>query len=1036
MRSAVFSGVVCALCLSSVQGVTVPAGFVTFEVAPSGDWQEILDIAFAPDGRIFVAEKRGMVWIVRDGVKQADPFLDLRTEVLSNGDRGLLSLALDPNFSSAPHVYLFYTVDPNGDGNDDDLETFSRLTRYSTSVSNPDTAIPSTRHILIGHSWSDGIPAVYNTHSTGTLRFGTDGTLLVSHGDGAHADTPDAGGRDPGGFGPGKFSSAEDIGAFRSQWLGSLAGKILRIDPATGEGISSNPFFDGDPLSNVSRVFAYGLRNPFRYTIRPGTGSSNPSDAMPGTLYVGDVGWTTWEEVSVVHGGENLGWPCREGFAVTAQYPSQTPAHSGCGTLGTPGNPRLPTNPLIDWHHTNASLSHPPPLVGKCTAGVTFYTGNTYPSQYQGALFFADYGAGWIRAARVTPSNTLIDILDFATGAAGVVDLETDPASGDLLYVSIVDNEIRRIRFDPTNLPPSAQASGSPTSGSAPLAVQFSSAGSSDPNGDALAYLWDFGDGSSSTGPAPLHTYTIGGVHTAILTVDDGRGGQGSAEVQVDVIGGVPGNQVPSVTIASPTEAALYLPGARLDLDGNASDDDPPQSLDFRWEIILHHNTHIHPGWLFLEGRQASFFPEDHDDGTGVFFEVVLRATDPDGATGSSRVYVYPPREPIIIDNGMPGTKPTGTWGSSGSDGFYGTSSLFSRTLGGTYDYSFATRTPGLHRVYGWWTYSSTRVTAVPHEITRVGGVSTVSVNQRDPETAGLWNSLGVFDLGATSRVRIVSTSTSLTTCADAVAIIPSKADRTIIDNVDSRTSRVGSWTTSTGSGAYGTNSVYSKVLGDSFTWNPVPTAPGVHEVHAWWTQIASRTTAAPYTVSYESGSQIVKVNQRTNGGQWNLLGTYRFDRTAQVVVNAVGGTATTAADAVELVFLPLDRIIDDGEQGTSSTGTWSVSTTAGAYGPRSVFVNQSGPTYTWEIPVRVPGSYELLAWWTASVNRTTAAPYDVTHALGTTTVLRSQKENGWRWNSLGTYTFGAKAVVRLRANANGVSFSADAVRLRRASSA
>jgi len=1033
MRSVLFSGFLFAICSPFVGAVTVPPGFVTFEVAPSGTWQGIVDIAFAPDGRIFVAEKRGMVWIVRSGARLPEPFLDIRTEVLSNGDRGLLSLALDPGFSSSPHVYLQYAVDPNQDDVDDDGPTFSRLTRYTASASNPDAADPSTRLILIGHSWSDGIPAIYTTHTTGTLRFGTDGTLLVSNGEAAHADTPDPGGRDPSAFGPGKFSISEDIGAFRSQWLGSLAGKILRIDPATGEGLSSNPFYNGNLLSSASRIYAYGLRNPFRFTLRPGTGSSNASDGTPGTIVVGDVGWVTWEEVSAVHGGENLGWPCREGFAVTDQYPSTAPSHHGCWTLGTPENPVMPSPPLLDWHHTTANLSHPPPLAGKCTSGVAFYAGTQYPSSYHGALFFADYESGWIRAARLTSSDTLIDVLDFATGAPGIVDLETDPVSGDLVYVNITAGEVRRIRFDPSNLPPVAQASGAPTTGTAPLMVQFSSTGSNDPNGDTITHRWDFGDGSSSSEPDPLHTYTIGGFHTSSLTVDDGRGGQGSASVSVTVLGGVPGNATPSATIVSPMEAAHYLSGARLDLEGAATDDDPAGALQFRWEVILHHNTHVHPGWLFLEGPHASFYPEDHDDGTGNFLEIVLRVTDPDLATGSARVYVYPPREPIIIDNGMSGTKGTGTWGTSGAAGFYGTSSLFSRTLGGTYDYSFSTRTPGLHRIHAWWTYSSNRVSLVPIEITRVGGVSTISVDQSDREAAGLWNSLGVFDLGATSRVRIKSTSSTLTTCADAVAIMPFKADRTIIDNVDSRTSRVGSWTSSTGSGAYGSNSVYSKILGNSFTWNPVPPAPGVCEVHAWWTQLSSRTNAAPYTVSYENGSQVVKVNQKTNGGRWNLLGAYRFDRTAQVVLNAVGGTSTTSADAVELVFLPLDRIIDDGEHGTSSTGSWSNSTTAGSYGAGSVFAKSFGATYTWEIPVRLPGAYEVLAWWTASTNRTTAAPYDIAHDAGTTSVTRNQKESGWRWNSLGTYTFTAKAVIRLSANSDAVSFSADAVRLRKA---
>jgi glucose/arabinose dehydrogenase len=165
---------------------------------------------------------------------------------------------------------------------DDDGPAFGRLTRYTASSSNLNVADPSSRKVLIGETWTTGVPSLYNTHTIGCLRFGNDGSLLISTGDGAHAEVADAGGKDPTGFGPGRTDPIEDIGAFRSQWIGSLAGKILRVDPETADGLPTNPFYTGNPKDIASRVWAYGLRNPYRFTVRPGTGSLDPLQPAPG----------------------------------------------------------------------------------------------------------------------------------------------------------------------------------------------------------------------------------------------------------------------------------------------------------------------------------------------------------------------------------------------------------------------------------------------------------------------------------------------------------------------------------------------------------------------------------------------------------------------------------------------------------------------------------------------------------------------------------------------------------------------------------
>ena len=286
------------LCLgrTPVRAAEFPPGFVAQDVGPSGEWKTIVGLAVAPDGRLFVLEKRGRVYIVQDDWRLASPFIDLGLEVLDNGDRGLLGIALDPNFTTTPWVYLLYSVDPDGDGVDTDVPTFGRLTRYRASAGDPNVADLGSRQVLIGATWPTGIPCLHNTHGTGSLRFAEDGTLLVSTGDGAFVSPADAGGRHPTAFGPGKFPTSEDIGAFRSQWLGSLAGKILRIDPQTGAGLPSNPYYTGNAFDNASRVWAYGLRNPYRFQVRPGTGSLDPAAGRPGVLCIAEVGWVTWRK--------------------------------------------------------------------------------------------------------------------------------------------------------------------------------------------------------------------------------------------------------------------------------------------------------------------------------------------------------------------------------------------------------------------------------------------------------------------------------------------------------------------------------------------------------------------------------------------------------------------------------------------------------------------------------------------------------------------------------------------------------------------
>jgi PKD repeat protein len=159
-------------------------------------------------------------------------------------------------------------------------------------------------------------------------------------------------------------------------------------------------------------------------------------------------------------------------------------------------------------------------------AGNAFYTGTSYPAIYRNRCFFADYTTNWIGVLLTDADDQLTAVQLFGQAMDGPVDIVSDPITRDLYYVAINAGEVRRIRYTsaPVNQPPTAVAGATPDVGVAPLPVQFSSAGTLDPDNDPLQLGWEFGDGGAATGPSPQHTYTVAGTYAAVLTVDDGQG--------------------------------------------------------------------------------------------------------------------------------------------------------------------------------------------------------------------------------------------------------------------------------------------------------------------------------------------------------------------------------------------------------------------------------------------------------------------------------------------------------------------------------
>jgi glucose/arabinose dehydrogenase len=517
---------------------TVPAGFAVTSLTPGVTFNLPTCLAFLPDGRALVGEKRGRVYLVDNGARtllwSAEP------EVLDIADSGLEDVAVDPDFPHNGRIYLLYDVDPDSAGTQDAHEYgFGRLVRYQMGADGR-SLDPASRTVLMGSDWAHGNVITAGVHTVASIRFGADGSMLVSIGDGAIDTRVDAGHcpacrpdtATAALFGPGRTASDEDIGAFRAQDDSSLCGKILRLDPNTGLGLPDNPFFDGSPDSRQSRVYAKGLRNPYRFAVRPGTGGAG----HPGTLYVGDVGWFSYEEIDVLDGpGRDFGWPCREGLYPIDEYGAATPKAFACRTLDASAF----RAPVMTWPHDDGSQSVPPGIIGNCSIGGFFYTGAGYPGTYTGRYFFADYGGNWIASATFDAQDQLVAEEPFGTDFDGPTELAADPLNGDLCYVSILTGEVRRIHYvGLENHAPVAVATVSPPdSGRAPFTAHFSALASHDPDGQPLTYLWSFGDRTTSSEPEPAHTFQGGGLYSVILTATDPLGAVGYDTVVVTVSG-------------------------------------------------------------------------------------------------------------------------------------------------------------------------------------------------------------------------------------------------------------------------------------------------------------------------------------------------------------------------------------------------------------------------------------------------------------------------------------------------------------------
>jgi hypothetical protein len=388
------------------------------------------------------------------------------------------------------------------------------------------------------------------------------------------------------------------------------------------------------------------------------------------------------------------------------------------------------------------------------------------------------------------------------------------------------------------------------------------------------------------------------------------------------------------------------------------------------------------------------------------------------------------------MDNGTAGTSATGSWLVSTASGAYGAQSLYSKSTSALYTYRASAS--NAQQVYLWWTAMSSRSTKVPVRIYNGNTlIATVYVDQT--KNGGKWNLLGTYNFTGTARVEIVSTSSTLSTCADAVRFVdatqpatppppaPDDEDELIIDNADPETTKVGTWLTSSASGGFEGSSLYSQTTSSTFAFNA--DVSGQQDVYLWWAQYSSRSTNVP--VKIYNGSTLIDtvyVDQTKNGGKWNLLGSYNFTGTARVVVVSTSTTLSTCADAVRFVLNEEpETIIDNADPETAKVGTWLTSSASGGFEGSSLYSKTTSSTFTFNADVS--GQQDVYLWWAQYSSRSTNVPVKIYN--GSTllaTVYVDQTQNGGRWNLLGRYSFSGSARVVILSTSSTLSTCADAV--------
>jgi len=534
-------------------------------------------MAFAPDGRIFVAQQAGALRVIKNNALLPTPFISLT--VSSSGERGLLGIAFDPDFPTNNYIYLYYTVPGS--------PAHNRISRFTADG---DVVMAGSESIILE---LDPLSGATN-HNGGAMHFGKDGKLYVAIGENATA------------------SNAQNLDTYH--------GKMLRInkDGSVPEG---NPFTSGS--EQRKRVWAYGLRNPYTFSIHPTTGR----------ILVNDVGKSTREEINdATTSGRNFGWPATEGTFNQSTYPNFT-------------------NPIYAYPHGSGDGR------GCAIVAGTFFSPTTtnYPSSYVERYFFQDLCNDWINTLDLSGASPVR--APFATAISGDALAITVGPDGNLYYLGRTADALYKIVYNNTTSPFITNQPADLTVGEGQAAVLSVNALGSTP----LSYQWrkngnDIPGATNSTiafSPAAL---TNNGNYSVVIS--NTSGSVTSEEATLTVLQ----NALPVAEILTPIVGTTYVAGTNINFSGSGTDaeDGELTSTAFSWEIHFHHDTHMHDQPPIDDIKQGSFLvPNIGETSDNVWYRIILTVTDSQGLIGKDSVDVLPQKSTLNIDSSPTGLQVT-----------------------------------------------------------------------------------------------------------------------------------------------------------------------------------------------------------------------------------------------------------------------------------------------------------------------------------------------------------------------------------------
>nr|WP_245908311.1 PQQ-dependent sugar dehydrogenase [Pseudosporangium ferrugineum] len=591
--------------------------------------------------------------------------------VYGHDEEGLQGVGVDPGFSTNRQIYLYYAPPlstPSGDApaTGSTWTAWQGVNRLSRYTLNADFSLNTGSKVDVLDVPADrGLCC----HVGGDIDFDAAGNLYLSTGD-------DSNPFDSAGYAPIDERTDRNPGYDAQRSAGNtndLRGKVLRIK-VNANGTYSIPagnLFAPGTAKTRPEIYAMGFRNPFRMSV----------DKATGTVYLGDYGPDAGAtdpnrgpggqvEFNRITSAGNYGWPyCTGTNTTTETYNEWNFAANSTGPkydcAGGPTNNSFRNTGLTKlpparpaWIKYGGDSGTPPEFGGgsESPMGGPVYrfdanlnSPTKFPADLDGHFFAGELGRGWIKPIHVGADGSVGEISAFPWAGKQVMDMAFGPDGA--LYVldygtGYFNGDVNSAlyRFDylaGSNRAPTAVASANRTSGQAPLAVTFSSAGSSDPENGALTYSWNFGDGTTSTAANPTKTYTTNGRYTATLTVRDAEGLTGTASVAITV-----GNTAPTVQINSPANGSLFAYGDTVPFSITVTDPEDA-SIDctkVKMTYVLGHDSHGHQITSQNGCTGSITIPVDgeHDSAANIFAVFDAEYTDAGGLTTHTQHTLQP----------------------------------------------------------------------------------------------------------------------------------------------------------------------------------------------------------------------------------------------------------------------------------------------------------------------------------------------------------------------------------------------------------